>query len=231
MFMLGTIHIGLSVANQRLENCKVTNVVMMGMGEPLHNFDPVISAMDLMTDDNAYNLSKYRVTLSTSGLIPAMLALKELTNVSLAVSLHAANDELRNQLVPINKKYPLSELITVCREYYENEPRRAVTFEYVMLDGINDTLTHAKQLIKLLQGVPCKVNLIPFNPFPNTEYKRSKANTIATFQKKLSDAGMNTIVRRTRGDDIDAACGQLVGKVADITRRSKKWAERIRDQA
>ncbi len=208
----------------------VTNVVMMGMGEPLLNFDPVIAAMDLMMDDYAYNLSKHKVTLSTSGLIPAMLKLKATSPVCLAVSLHAPNDELRDILVPVNKKYPLAELIPVCKEFFSNEPRRSVTFEYVMLDGVNDTLEHAHQLIKLLEGVPSKVNLIPFNPFPGTQYRRSKPQVIDAFQKKLMSAGLNTIVRRTRGDDIDAACGQLVGKVADRTRRSAKWAIEVTNQ-
>lgn len=203
---------------------KVTNVVMMGMGEPLLNFDAVVAAMDLMMDDCAYNLSKHRVTLSTSGLIPAMLDLKAVSPVCLAVSLHAPNDALRNELVPINKKYPIAQLMKVCKEYFENEPRRSVTFEYVMLDGVNDTLEHAHQLIKILKGVPSKVNLIPFNPFPGTQYKRSTPKAIDAFQQALMSAGLNTIVRRTRGDDIDAACGQLVGKVADRTRRSAKWA-------
>lgn len=208
----------------------VTNVVMMGMGEPLLNFDPVIAAMDLMMDDYAYNLSKHKVTLSTSGLIPAMLKLKETSPVCLAVSLHAPNDALRDILVPVNKKYPLAELIPVCKDFFANEPRRSVTFEYVLLDGVNDSLEHARELIKLLEGVPSKVNLIPFNPFPGTQYRRSKPHVIDAFQKKLMDAGLNTIVRRTRGDDIDAACGQLVGKVADRTRRSTKWAIEVSNQ-
>lgn len=208
----------------------VTNVVMMGMGEPLLNFDPVIAAMDLMMDDYAYNLSKHKVTLSTSGLIPAMLKLKETSPVCLAVSLHAPNDELRDILVPVNKKYPLAELIPVCKDFFANEPRRSVTFEYVLLDGVNDSLEHARELIKLLEGVPSKVNLIPFNPFPGTQYRRSKPHVIDAFQKKLMSAGLNTIVRRTRGDDIDAACGQLVGKVADRTRRSTKWAIEVSNQ-
>jgi len=209
----------------------VTNVVMMGMGEPLLNFDPVVSAMDLMMDDCAYNLSKHRVTLSTSGLIPAMEALKAASPVCLAVSLHAPNDQLRNELVPVNKKYPLSELMRVCREYFANEPRRSVTFEYVMLEDVNDTLKHAEELIKLLEGVPSKVNLIPFNPFPGTQYRRSKSHVIDAFQQQLMSAGLNAIVRRTRGDDIDAACGQLVGKVADRTRRSAKWAIEVLNQS
>jgi 23S rRNA (adenine2503-C2)-methyltransferase len=207
-------------------NRVITNVVLMGMGEPLLNFDNVVAAMDLMMDDLAYNLSKYRVTLSTSGLIPQMEQLKKISKVSVAVSLHAANNELRNELVPINKKYPLEQLMKTCKDYYEDEPRRVITFEYVMLDGINDSELHAKQLVKLLKNVPCKMNLIPFNPFPNSGYERSKPDVINHFQKIVAAAGINTTVRKTRGDDIDAACGQLVGQVQDRTRRSIKWQEK-----
>lgn len=203
----------------------VSNVVMMGMGEPLLNYDNVIAAMDIMMDDLAYGLSKYRVTLSTSGLIPAMKKLKEDSPVSLAVSLHAPNDALRNILVPVNKKYRLAELMQTCKEYFEGENKRYVTFEYVMLSGVNDQIEHAKQLIELVKGIPCKINLIPFNPFPKTQYQCSSDNVINKFQQVLMNAGLNTIVRRTRGADVDAACGQLVGKVADRTRRSEKWAK------
>jgi 23S rRNA (adenine2503-C2)-methyltransferase len=203
----------------------VTNVVMMGMGEPLLNYDNVIAAMDIMMDDLAYGLSKYRVTLSTSGLIPAMQKLKADSPVSLAVSLHAPNDELRNILVPVNKKYRLAELMQACKDYFIGENKRYVTFEYVMLDGVNDQLEHARQLIELVRGVPCKINLIPFNPFPKTTYVCSSAEVIDQFQRELMKAGLNTIVRRTRGADVDAACGQLVGKVADRTLRSAKWAK------
>ncbi len=208
--------------NNGIHDRHVTNVVMMGMGEPLLNFDNVVKAMDIMLDDNAYGLSKRRVTLSTSGLVPAMEQLSQVSSVSLAVSLHAPNDELRTELVPINKKYPLRELMSVCRDYFKNEPRRKVTFEYVMLAGVNDSLKHAKQLISLLEGVPSKLNLIPFNPFPGTRYTCSSAATIRAFSEKLIAAGVNTITRKTRGDDIDAACGQLVGKVDDKTRRSER---------
>jgi len=206
----------------------ITNVVLMGMGEPLLNFDHVVAAMDIMMDDLAYNLSKYRVTLSTSGLIPQMEQLKAVSPVSLAVSLHAPNDALRNELVPINKKYPLEQLMAICRNYYENEPRRVITFEYVMLEGINDSELHAKQLVKLLRNVPCKMNLIPFNPFPHSGYQRSAHETILNFQKILASAGINTTIRKTRGEDIDAACGQLVGEFQDRTRRSEKWQHTIR---
>lgn len=200
----------------------VTNVVMMGMGEPLLNFDNVVKAMDLMMDDFAYGLSKRRVTLSTSGVVPEMQRLSEVSDVALAVSLHAPNDELRNVLVPINKKYPIKQLMQVCKNYFKDDKRRRVTIEYVMLDGVNDSPTHARELIKVLQGVPSKVNLIPFNPFPETLYKRSSNAAIQRFTDILAEAGLVTITRKTRGDDIDAACGQLVGKVDDRTQRSKR---------
>lgn len=201
----------------------VTNVVMMGMGEPLLNFEPVVAAMDLMMDDLAYGLSKRRVTLSTSGVIPEMKQLRARSPVALAVSLHAPTDALRNELVPINKKYPLKDLMDVCKHYFEGEPRRVVTFEYVMLRGVNDQPEHARQLIQLLKEVPAKVNLIPFNPFPLTQYERSPLTTINAFRDQLMAAGINTITRKTRGDDIDAACGQLAGEVQDRTSRSRRW--------
>ena len=200
----------------------ITNVVMMGMGEPLANFDNVVAAMQLMLDDDAYGLSRRRVTLSTSGLVPAIDRLRDTCPVALAVSLHAPNDELRNELVPINKKYPLAELLAACMRYIEKAPRDFVTFEYVMLDGINDTLIHARQLVQLLQSVPCKINLIPFNPFPQSGYQRSGADAIARFRNELMAAGMTVTVRKTRGDDIDAACGQLAGQVQDRTRRRER---------
>jgi len=206
-----------------LHDKRITNVVMMGMGEPLLNFDNVVMAMDIMMDDLAYGLSKRRVTLSTSGIIPEMERLREISPVSLAVSLHAPNDLLRNVLVPVNKKYPLAQLMAVCKNYFANEPKRVVTFEYVMLKGVNDTPEHAKQLIKLLHDVPAKVNLIPFNPFPLTQYERSSKTAIDAFRNQLVAKGINTITRKTRGDDIDAACGQLAGEVKDRTSRSKRW--------
>lgn len=211
------------------EGHKVTNVVMMGMGEPLLNFKNVVRAMDIMMDDFAYGLSKYRVTLSTSGIIPAMKNLQEVSECALAVSLHAPNDELRNILVPINKKYPLQELMEVCKEYYKNSPRRAVTFEYVMLAGINDSRDHAKQLRRLLQDIPCKVNLIPFNSFSGVDYKSSSPEVIDEFRSLLTD--IQTNVRKTRGDDINAACGQLVGKVIDRTLRTEAGRLRRNDEA
>ena len=182
----------------------ISNVVMMGMGEPLHNFDHVVTAMDIMMDDFAYGLSKYRVTLSTSGLIPAMKKLFAVSDVSLAVSLHASNDEVRNTIVPINKKYSIEKLIAACHEY-----QRHVTIEYVMLDGINDDLSHAHELTELLHELDCKINLIPFNPYQGARYQCTPRQRILDFQKILVDAGFNTIVRKTRGQDIDAACGQL----------------------
>ena len=203
--------------------CHVTNVVMMGMGEPLLNYDNVIAAINLMMDDQAYGLSKYRVTLSTSGVIPAMWQLLKDSPAALAVSLHAPTDELRDQLVPINKKYPLKELMAVCRAFFVNEKKRCVTFEYVMLAGVNDSLTHAKQLIRLLDNMPCKVNLIPFNPFPGTNYQTSSEAVVEAFQQRLIKAGVQTWVRRTRGEDIDAACGQLAGNFTDRTGRHQRW--------
>lgn len=205
----------------------VTNVVMMGMGEPLLNFDNVVSAMDIMLDDFGYGLSKRRVTLSTAGVVPAMYELRKVSDVALAVSLHAPNDELRNKLVPLNKKYPLKDLIAACKEFFKDDKRRYVTMEYVMLKEVNDSPEHAKQLIRLLNDVRAKVNLIPFNPFPNTPYLRSDQNTINHFQETLMRAGINCIVRKTRGDAIDAACGQLVGQVKDLTRRSERHLKNI----
>lgn len=201
----------------------ITNVVMMGMGEPLLNLDNVLPALNIMLDDYAYGLSKRRVTVSTAGIIPGMLKLRETTDVALALSLHAPNDELRNELVPLNKKYPLKELMTVCKDYFKDDGRRSITMEYVMLENVNDTPLHAKQLINLLKGVKAKVNLIPFNPFPHTNYQRSKTACIMKFLDLLMQAGIHTTVRRTRGDDIDAACGQLVGQVKDRTRRHERY--------
>jgi 23S rRNA (adenine2503-C2)-methyltransferase len=196
---------------------------MMGMGEPLLNLDNVLPALDLMLDDFAYGLSKRRVTVSTSGVIPAMHLLRDQTDVALAVSLHAPNNLLRNELVPLNKKYPLEELMAVCRDYFKDDNRRSITMEYVMLAGVNDTPQHAKELIKILNGVRAKVNLIPFNPFPNTNYQRSDDATIMKFRDIVMKSGLNTTIRRTRGDDIDAACGQLVGQVQDRTRRKERY--------
>lgn len=206
----------------------VTNVVMMGMGEPLMNFEPVVQAMNLMLNDMAYGLSKYRVTLSTSGLIPQMEQLKKVSAVSLAVSLHAPNNALRNILVPINKKYPIELLMRVCQHYYAQEPRRVITFEYVMLKGINDTQNHAKELIQLLKGVPCKLNLIPFNPFSLSEYECSEWCVIEHFQSLMKKAGINTTIRKTRGEKISAACGQLEGRFIDKTTRKAREITRLK---
>jgi len=203
----------------------ISNVVMMGMGEPLANFDNVVAAMRLMLDDNAYGLSRRRVTLSTSGIVPAMDRLREACPVALAVSLHAPNDDLRNEIVPINKKYPLKELMAACLRYLEKAPRDFVTFEYVMLDGVNDTPEHVRQLLALVRDVPCKFNLIPFNPFPNSGYDRSKPDAIRRFRDQLIQAGYVVTVRRTRGDDIDAACGQLAGQVQDKTKRTLRLTQ------
>jgi 23S rRNA (adenine2503-C2)-methyltransferase len=197
----------------------ITNVVMMGMGEPLANFDNVVAAMRIMLDDNAYGLSRRRVTLSTSGIVPAIDRLRDECPVALAVSLHAPDDTLRDALVPINRKYPLAELLAACLRYIERAPRDFVTFEYVMLDGVNDAPEQARALIARVRDVPCKFNLIPFNPFPNTEFRTSSRTRIHAFQNILQDAGLVATIRKTRGEDIDAACGQLAGQVQDKTRR------------
>ena len=200
----------------------ISNVVMMGMGEPLANFDNAVAALRLMLDDNAYGLSRRRVTVSTSGLVPAMDRLSEECPVALAVSLHAPNDALRDVLVPINQKYPLRELMAACRRYLPRAPRDFVTFEYVMLDGVNDSEHDARELLALTRDVPCKFNLIPFNPVPGTPYKRSPTPRIRQFSEILMAAGIVTTTRKTRGDDIDAACGQLAGQVKDKTRRIER---------
>ena len=207
----------------------ISNVVLMGMGEPLANFENTVTALHLMLDDNAYGLSRRRVTVSTSGLVPAMDRLRDECPVALAVSLHAPNDALRDELVPINQKYRLAELMAACRRYLEKAPRDFVTFEYVMLDGVNDSDAHARQLLALTRDVPCKFNLIPFNPFPGSPYLRSKPDRIRRFAGILMDAGIVTTTRKTRGDDIDAACGQLAGQVLDKTRRSERRVIEIRE--
>ena len=207
---------------------KISNVVMMGMGEPLLNFDNVVDAMQLMMDDNAYGLSKRRVTLSTSGVVPMMDKLGDIIDVSLAVSLHAPNDELRNQLVPINKKYPIKELIAATNRYLNKLPdRRKATIEYTLMEGVNDELEHAEQLAEVLRDTPCKINLIPFNPFPNSGYKRPSNNRVYRFRDYLISKNFVATIRSTRGDDIDAACGQLVGRVEDRTRRSERYINAV----
>jgi 23S rRNA (adenine2503-C2)-methyltransferase len=205
----------------------VSNVVMMGMGEPLLNFDNVVAAMDLMLDDLAYGISKRRVTLSTSGVVPALDRLAECSEVSLAVSLHAPNDALRSQLVPVNRRYPIAELLASARRYIEAQAdsKRVVTIEYTLMAGINDQREHALELVELLRDFPCKINLIPFNPFPGSGYQRPSGNAVTRYWQELVDAGFIVTVRTTRGDDINAACGQLVGEVVDRTRRSARYRD------
>jgi len=203
---------------------RVSNVVLMGMGEPLMNFDNVVDATQLMMDDNAYGLSKRRVTLSTAGVVPALDRLREVSDVSLAISLHAPNDTLRDQLVPINRRYPIETLIAACNRYLEGlNDRRVITVEYTLIEGVNDQPEHARELVKLLRQLPCKLNLIPFNPFPNSGYRRPTEAAIQRFKEIMLKGSIMTTVRRTRGDDVDAACGQLVGQVEDRTRRSQKY--------
>ena len=195
----------------------VTNVVFMGMGEPLANYRNVVPAADILMDDLGFDISRRRVTVSTSGLVPQMLRLANETNCALAVSLHAPNDRLRDELVPINRKHPIAELLDACWQYVNKQNARSITFEYVMLDGVNDHPEHAYQLVALLKDRPAKLNLIPFNPFPGTRYRRSSAAAIERFRDILNTHGVIATTRRTRGDDIDAACGQLVGRVEDRT--------------
>ncbi|MFV1973041.1 MAG: 23S rRNA (adenine(2503)-C(2))-methyltransferase RlmN [Thiohalobacterales bacterium] len=217
------------IASRALDNPpdgsrRISNVVMMGMGEPLLNYDNVVRAMRLMLDDFGYGLSKRRITLSTAGIVPAIKKLREDCDVSLAVSLHAPDDLLRDELVPLNRKYPIRELLDTCHEYV-GDSRRRVTFEYVLLSGVNDTDGHARQLARRLEGIPAKINLIPFNPFPQTRYRRSPPARIQRFFEILNQAGIVTITRKTRGDDIDAACGQLAGRFNDRTsRRARRTA-------
>ena len=212
---------GVTPKNERV----ISNVVMMGMGEPLANFDNVVAALSIMLDDHGYGLSRRRVTVSTSGMVPQMDRLKDVMPVALAVSLHASNDAVRDEIVPLNKKYPLKSLMAACQRYLVKAPRDFITFEYVMLDGINDKAQHARELIELVRDVPCKFNLIPFNPFPNSGYERSSNENIRVFRDILQQAGFVVTVRKTRGDDIDAACGQLAGQVQDKTRRQQKWQQ------
>ncbi|MFO1510045.1 MAG: 23S rRNA (adenine(2503)-C(2))-methyltransferase RlmN [Steroidobacteraceae bacterium] len=195
----------------------ITNVVLMGMGEPLANFRNVVPALRVFTDDFGFDISRRRVTLSTSGLVPQIYKLAEETNVALAVSLHAPTDELRSVLVPINRKHPIAELLEACWHYLDEQNGRSVTFEYVMLEGVNDQPEHARGLVNLLQGHPAKLNLIPFNPYPGTRYRRSSPAAIGRFRDELLSGGVLATIRRTRGDDIDAACGQLAGRVQNRT--------------
>ena len=208
---------------------QVTNVVMMGMGEPLMNFDNVVDAMNLMMEDNAYGLSKRRVTLSTAGVVPALDQLAEVTDVSLAISLHAPNDELRNELVPINRKYSVTEFVQSAKNYIEKMPdnRRKATVEYTLMDQVNDRSVHARELAILLQDLPCKINLIPFNPFPGSDYKRVTNTALNRFRDILQGEGYTVTVRTTRGDDIAAACGQLAGEVNDRTKRQQRYKNKL----
>ncbi|MCB1554991.1 MAG: 23S rRNA (adenine(2503)-C(2))-methyltransferase RlmN [Xanthomonadales bacterium] len=216
-------HLGNVPHHQR----KLTNVVMMGMGEPLLNFENVVRAMSIMRDDLGLGLANKRVTLSTAGLVPMIDRLSEESDVSLAVSLHAPVDDLRTELVPLNKKYPIAELMAACQRYAAKRPRTSITFEYTLMKDVNDRPEHARALIKLMRKVPSKVNLIPFNPFTGTRFERSDEHAIRGFQKILLDAGVLTMVRRTRGDDIDAACGQLKGQVLDRTRRQAEFKRKL----
>ena len=210
---------------------RVTNVVMMGMGEPLMNFDNVVDAMNIMLEDNAYGLSKRRVTLSTAGVVPALDKLADVSDVSLAISLHAPNDELRNELVPINRKYNLKQFIRSAADYIEKMPdnRRKATVEYTLMDKVNDRTEHARELAELLKDLPCKINLIPFNPFPGSEYKRVSNNQLNRFRDILANEGYTVTVRTTRGDDIAAACGQLAGEVNDRTKRQERYKRKLEE--
>lgn len=208
----------------RLKNESVTNVVFMGMGEPLLNFQPVLAAVDIMKDDMAFGLSKRRVTISTSGVVPAIAKLADHTDCSLAVSLHAPNDELRSQLVPINKRYPISSLLAACNDYLMSlGPHRKLLFEYTLIDGVNDHIEHARELARLLIKIPCKINLIPFNNFANSGYKEPKKSRVIDFQSALIREGYTAMIRTTRGEDISAACGQLAGKIKDRTKRNARY--------
>ena len=226
------------LGNKTHLNRKLTNVVMMGMGEPLLNFDNVVRAMSLMRDDYGFGLANKRVTLSTAGLVPMIDKLSEVSDVSLAVSLHAPDDDLRTQLVPLNKKYPIAELLDACVRYALRKPRTSITFEYTMMKGVNDQPAHARALAQLMRKFDArvqredaaKVNLIPFNPFTGTRFERSEEADIRAFQKILLDQKVLTMVRRTRGDDIDAACGQLKGQVMDKTRRQSEFKRKLEQQ-
>ena len=228
--IIGQVRIACERLLAKKTNQRVTNVVMMGMGEPLLNFEPVVSAMSLMIGDLSYGLSKRKVTLSTSGVVPGIYKLKEALPISLAISLHAPNDELRNILVPINKKYPLNKLLESLHDYLKVSPHKEIVFEYVMIQEVNDSLEQAQELAKLLKNMPSKIHLIPFNPFPGTDYQRSSNNRIHIFKDLLISKGFITTIRKTRGDDIDAACGQLVGEVKDRTTRQAKFKAKLKDK-
>ncbi len=214
-----------ALGHQRNGKRRITNVVLMGMGEPLLNFDAVVGAMSLMRDDLGFGFAARRVTLSTAGLVPGIDRLRDTIDVALAVSLHAPEDALRETLVPLNRKYPIKELMRSCADYVSDKHKRSITFEYTLIDGVNDHPEHARQLVKLLRRLPSKLNLIPFNPFPGTRYRCSPEARIRAFQEIVMAGGLIATVRKTRGDDIDAACGQLAGKVLDRTRRSQMIRE------
>ena len=222
--IIGQLHFATQALAAEGRGRRITNVVMMGMGEPLANFRNVLAATNLMVDPYAWGLSRRRVTLSTVGLVPALYRLAEHSNISLAVSLHAANDAVRNQIVPINQKYPLAELLPACENYVAKTPHHCIYWEYVMLDGVNDSLSDAKQLVKLLSHIPSKINLIPFNPFPGTRFEASPRDRIERFAEVLQKAGFIATIRRTRGQDIDGACGQLVGQVINRRNQGKRGA-------
>jgi 23S rRNA (adenine2503-C2)-methyltransferase len=223
-------HTAKELGHKTHQERRITNIVMMGMGEPLLNFDNVVPAMNIMRDDFGFGLANKRVTLSTAGLVPKIDQLSDAADVSLAVSLHAPDDALRDHLVPLNRKYPIAELMAACQRYQAKRPRSSITFEYTLMRGINDSEAQARALVKLLRKVPSKLNLIPFNPFPGTEYERSEPEVIQRFQQIVYDAGIITTLRRTRGEDIDAACGQLAGKVADRTRRSAEFRREVEER-
>jgi 23S rRNA (adenine2503-C2)-methyltransferase len=210
-----------ALGHQRNGTRRITNVVLMGMGEPLLNFDAVVPALSLLRNDLGFGMAAKRVTLSTAGLVPGIDRLRDTIDVALAVSLHAPEDKLRETLVPLNRKYPIAELMRSCADYVSDKHKRTVTFEYTLIDGVNDHPDHARKLVKLLRRLPSKLNLIPFNPFPGTAYRCSPESRIREFQEIVMQGGLIATVRKTRGDDIDAACGQLVGKVLDRTRRSR----------
>jgi 23S rRNA (adenine2503-C2)-methyltransferase len=205
----------------------VSNIVMMGMGEPLYNFEAVRDAIQVISDGDGLSISKRRITLSTSGVVPMIERAGAEIGSMLAISLHAVRDELRNELVPLNRKYPIAELLAACKRYVEGDARRRVTIEYIMLAGVNDSVAHAHELVKILDGVPVKVNLIPYNPFPQGRFERSDPATIDRFRDVLMNANLTTVTRKTRGDDIDAACGQLAGRIQDLTPRSQRLSRRI----
>ncbi len=222
--IIGQLHFATQALAEEGRDRRITNVVMMGMGEPLANFRNVVAATNLMVDPYAWGLSRRRVTLSTVGVVPALYRLADHSNISLAVSLHAPNDALRDEIVPINRKYPLGELLPACEHYLDNTPHHQIYWEYVMLDGVNDSLAHARELIQLLSNIPSKINLIPFNPFPGTRYQASPRDRIERFAERLQKAGFIATIRRTRGQDIDGACGQLVGQVINRRNRGKRGA-------